>query len=97
MYYSRKRLSLTFSIGLTLVSIIVVGSALRSSVGATDSPLVAPAQKSLTAAPTAASLHNPTLDNEIWYAFHERHGYGANLAKDSWVPDDDVPNGPQQW
>ena len=96
MFVLPRRLSLLLSIGLVLSSIVVVGFGARSTAVA-DSPLAAPAAPSGIAAPTEASLHNPTFDNEIWYPFHTRHGYGSNLTPDSWVPDDDTPKGPQQW
>jgi hypothetical protein len=92
-----KRSSLTLSVGLVLISVIVIGFGARASANATDSPLALPDHAALSAQPAAASLHNPAFNNEIWYAFHERHGYGTNLTPESWVPDDDTPNGPQQW
>ena len=92
-----KRSSLMLSIGLALLSVIGMWFGTRATADTTDSPLTAPDHSALSLAPTAATLHNPTFDNEIWYAFHERHGYGTNLGTESWVPDDDTPNGPQQW
>ncbi len=50
-------------------------------------PLILP-----SAAP--ASLHNPGFDNMIWYEFNDR--YGTWYAR-SWVPDDDVRGGSQDW
>lgn len=97
MFVLPRRLILLFSIGLALVGVLIVGFGARSVVGAADSPLVAPSASSVAAAPTEARLHNPTFDNHIWYWFHERHGYGRNLVPDSFVPDDDTQNGPQQW
>ncbi len=45
-------------------------------------------------APQAGTLHNPTFDNHIWYEFNNRYG---KWYAGSWVPDDDVANGPQSW
>jgi hypothetical protein len=96
MFVSPRRLSSLLSIGLLLIIMVIVGFGARPTAIA-DSPLAAPAVPSAIAAPTEATLHNPTFDNDTWYFFHERHGYGRNLQPDSLAPDDDTANGPQQW
>jgi len=97
MFVLPRRLYLFFSICLALVGVMALGFGVRSVSSSSDSPPAAPAAAPGVVAPAAAGLHNPGFDNHLWYWFHERHGYGRNLVPDSFVPDDDAQNGPQQW
>lgn len=97
MFVLPRRLYLLFSIGLALIGVMVLGFGARAVTSSTDSPFAGPAAAPGVAAPAEASLHNAGFDNHIWYWFHERHDYGRNLVPDSFVPDDDTSNGPQQW
>lgn len=97
MFVLPRRLYLFFSICLALVAVMALGFGIRSVSGSSDSPPAAPAVAPGVVTAAAAGLHNPGFDNHLWYWFHERHGYGRNLVPDSFVPDDDAQNGPQQW
>lgn len=90
-----KRFNLLFSIGLALVAVAGVWFGARSVAGASAADPVSPAAVSSPTAPTAASLHNPTFDNHLWYEFRER--YQSSYYAGSWVPDDDTAGGPQDW
>lgn len=72
-------------LGLILISILIGG------LGAGTSGRVGAAPD----APQAGSLHNPGFDNHKWYEFNDR--YYPKWLPGSWVPDDDVVNGPQSW
>ncbi len=71
-------------IGLVLLAIIAGGSGVGTTGRVTASP----------GAPQAGTLHNPTFDNHYWYEFNDRYG---KWYAGSWVPDDDIVNGPQSW
>jgi hypothetical protein len=90
-----KRFNLLFSVGLALVAVAGVWFGARSVAGASGADPVSPAGVSSPTAPTAASLHNPTFDNHLWYEFRER--YQSSYYAGSWVPDDDTAGGPQDW
>jgi hypothetical protein len=87
MFASPRRLNLLFSIGLALVSVIGVWLGAQSAARATGADPASPAAVSSPAAPTEASLHNPTLDNHDWYEFNKR--YQSSYPFAAWLPDDD--------
>jgi hypothetical protein len=90
-----KRFNLLLSAGLALLGFTVVLFGARTVADATDSPLAISRTGLDSAAPTEASLHNPTFDNQIWYEFKLR--YQSAYPFGSWLPDDDTPGGPQDW
>jgi hypothetical protein len=88
-----RRLS-SFSLSLLLVVIIGAYLDTRAEVSASNPPPTTTPEAWQSTGVTQASLHNPGFDNHIWYEFNDRYG---NWYAQSWVPDDDVPNGPQDW
>ena len=94
MFALPRRLNLLFSIGLALIGVIVIWLGARSVSGATDTTLSSPISVANSVA-TEPSLHNPTLDNQLWYEFDRR--YQGAYPDGSWLPDDDTPGGPQDW
>jgi hypothetical protein len=95
MFALPRRFGLLISIGVVLISIAVAGFSAQSVTGATDSPLVAPARATDTAAPNAPALHNPNYDNSIWYEFHLR--YDTSYPKSVWLPAGNTYNDTQDW
>ena len=93
-------LKLLGSVGLALLSVLGLWLGLTCLSGQCQGRAVADAASGTgaqmsPAAPAAASLHNPTFDNHIWYEFDLR--YQRAYPSGSWLPDDDTPGGPQDW
>ena len=90
------RLSVTFGLLFALISLVMLAPSATFASVSPSSSTAPPDPESLYALSNGASLHNPGFDNHMWYAFGERYSYGS-IADESWVPDDDVVGGPQDW
>jgi hypothetical protein len=96
MRVSTRRLGLMLGVAVLLVPLvgpITDGDALSVHAGHVAGFIDPPAGQ---VAESTASLHNAGFDNHIWYCFNERYPYGS-LQPTSWMPDDDVYHGPQDW
>lgn len=93
MFTRSRQTRLSISLVLAAVALVGIGLGLYLTARATDQ--ISPALPSAPTAVTAASLHNPTFDNHIWYEFN--HRYQSAYPAGSWLPDDDTAGGPQDW
>jgi len=93
MKFPFKRLFLTL-LATTLLSLVTLApTALPISVyGQGAVPPMPTDDDALTA---SASLHHPNFDDYDWYEFHKR--YDSSYPVGVWLPDDETPNGPQDW